>query len=81
MSNDEKNDEEARKAKAASLRSYIDRLKSPGAAATSDDDSETQSQPANTPNEEPRAPSSKSESPRDFIHRRMHELDKEPEKE
>lgn len=69
MSQDERDDEEARRARAASLRERIARLKSPNeGGGEAGDDSETHSTHADTP---------KHESPRDFIHRRMRELEED----
>jgi hypothetical protein len=84
MSQDERDDEEARRARAARLRERIARLKSPDegqAGGEAGDDSATQSPRGGTPAEESPAESPKSESPRDFIHRRMRELDKDKQGE
>lgn len=83
MSQDERDDEEARRAKAQSLRERIARLRSPGerAGGEADDDSETQSSPGEATNERAPADAPKHESPRDFIHRRMRELDEEKKEE
>lgn len=84
MSQDERDDEEARRAKAQSLRERIARLRSPGesrAGGEADDDSETQSPPGEVTNEHAPADAPKHESPRDFIHRRMRELDEEKKEE
>jgi hypothetical protein len=78
MSQDERDDEEARRARAASLRERIARLKSPNeGGGEAGDDSETNSTHAETPNEDAHADSPKHESPRDFIHRRMRELEED----
>lgn len=78
MSQDERDDEESRKARAASLRARISQLKSSSTeAARESDDSEAKPSPAETPNEESRSQPHEHESPREFIHRRMHELDKD----
>jgi hypothetical protein len=83
MSQDERDDEEARRAKAASLRERIARLKSPteGGGGEAGDDSETQPPPGETPPEGSRAEAPKGESPRDFIHRRMREMDEDKQEE
>ncbi len=78
MSQDERDDEEARRARAAGLRERIARLKSPNeGGGEAGDDSGTHSTHAEAPNEGARADSSEHESPRDFIHRRMRELEED----
>ena len=78
MSQDERDDEETRRAKAASLRERIARLKSPNeGGGETGDDSATHSTHGEAPNEGARPDSPQHESPRDFIHRRMRELEEE----
>jgi hypothetical protein len=69
-------DEEARKARAASLREKIASLKPDQTKAVegSEDDSETDNSGIDEQAAEEEAPSG--ESPREFVHRRMRELDK-----
>jgi hypothetical protein len=79
MSHDETDEEEARRAKAASLRARIAQLKPSGTGKA--DDSDTQSPSNETSAAEPRTPAPKHQNPRDFIHDRMHELDAEEKDE
>jgi hypothetical protein len=78
MSQDEPDDEEARRAKAARLRERIAHLKSSSTeAAHESDEHETEVEREETPAEESREQSHEHESPREFIHRRMRELDED----
>ncbi|HYR90040.1 MAG TPA: hypothetical protein VE422_38570 [Terriglobia bacterium] len=64
-------DEQARKARAESLRKQINRIIRPDADAG--EESQDQGNPSK-PDEKAETP--RAESPRDFVHRRMRELDK-----
>jgi hypothetical protein len=79
MSQDETDEEEAKRSKAASLRARIAQLAPSNPVEA--DDSETQSQATETHAEEPRTPAPKHQNPRDFIHHRMQELDEAEKKE
>jgi hypothetical protein len=71
-------DEEARKARAASLREKIASLKSnqTNAAERSEDDSETDNSGPDSDEQAAEEEAPSGESPREFVHRRMRELDK-----
>lgn len=83
MSQDENDDEEARKSRAARLRAHISSLTPRGAGAARE--AEESAEPGNEPdlqtNEDAPGDASRPVSPREFIHRRMHELDEEKKKE
>ena len=68
------NNNEAQNARTRSLRDQFRRLKSKGTAGPAADESASRSQSKNSVEEaKPKSPTK--ESPREFIHRRMRELD------
>ena len=69
------NDEAARNANAASLREHINRLKSSGAGLAKEDDTTAEPQPSEDQPPPKESDTASKENPRDFIQRRMRELD------
>lgn len=70
-------DEAARNAKAASLREHINRLKSSVTGLAKEDGTAREPQPSEDDPSAKESGTGTKENPRDFIQRRMRELDKE----